>query len=53
MFSDTTIFNSHVTLYGYLFVMKLLYEDYKIITNLFAGVIVILMLNILLMILDL
>ena len=37
MFGDTTTFNSHVTSYGYSYVMKLLYEDYKIITNLEAG----------------
>ena len=37
MFGDITTFNSHITSYGYSYVMKLIYEDYQIKTNLEAG----------------
>lgn len=37
MFGDIITFDSHITSYGYSYIINLIYDDYKIITNLEAG----------------
>ena len=37
MFGDIITFDSHITSYGYSYIINLKYDDYKIITNLEAG----------------